>query len=263
VRTASTTALVFATGLAVELAGGCRKKPQHGEPIRVAAAADLSGAFEELGKTFEREHGQRVELVFGSSGLLAKQLREGAPFDLFAAANTAFVDDAVRSGACDGASKRAYAEGHIVLWWREGGVRAPVALEDLSDPRFRRIAIANPEHAPYGLAAKQALVAAGLYERLKDRLVYGENVRQTLQLAETGNVEVAVVALSLAKSAKGGRYLVLPESGHQPIRQAMVVCKHGANGTGGKRFAEFVASPDGRRVLERYGLGSPTTDGGD
>src|SRR5262249_12792818 len=149
------------------------------EPVRVAAAADLSDAFNELGETFSREKGQRVEFVFGASGLLAKQLKEGAPFDLFAAANIAYVDEAVASGACDDGSNRKYARGHIAVFLREGGVSPPISLEDLADPRFRRIAIANPDHAPYGIAAREALANAGILDKVKDRLVFGENVRQT------------------------------------------------------------------------------------
>lgn len=232
----------------------CQRAPEPAPPIRVAAAADLTRAFEELGRRFEQERGQKVSFSFGASGLLSKQLREGAPFDLFAAANTSFVDQAVSAGACDGSTKLPYARGHLAVWSKKGSLSPAKSLEDLADPRFKKIAIANPEHAPYGKAAKEALIRAGVWESVKDRVVFGENVRQTLELAATGNVEAAVVALSLVIDDQKGTFVRVDESKHQPIDQALVVCTHGQNRAGGKLFADFVDSPSGREVLARYGL---------
>jgi molybdate transport system substrate-binding protein len=243
--------------LSAALAGCSRSSPPEAPPpppVRVAAAADLASAFEELGRAFERTTGQKVTFSFASTGVLAKQLAEGAPFDLFAAANVAFVDQVVKAGACDGATQALYARGHIVLWTREGGVAPAASLEELADERFKRIAIANPEHAPYGMAAKQALQAAGLWERVQPRLVYGENVRQALQLAETGNVEAAFVSLSLVKGRQGGQWLQVEERLHAPLDQALVTCRRGASPAGGKAFADFIASAEGRGILRRYGF---------
>ncbi|MCC7542505.1 MAG: molybdate ABC transporter substrate-binding protein [Deltaproteobacteria bacterium] len=227
-------------------------------PVRVAAAADLTAAFGELGPLFERASGRRVTFTFGSSGLLARQLREGAPFDAFAAANHAFVDDVVRAGACLGATKVRYARGRIVVWSRRSSTAArPRTLAELTDARFRRIAIANPEHAPYGVAAKQALEAAGVWDTVRPRLVFGENVRQTLQFAETGNVEVAIVALSIAIPARDGDWFVVDEGLHRPLDQALVVCRRGAAVEGGRAFARFVAAPAGRNVMRRFGFVLP------
>jgi molybdate transport system substrate-binding protein len=236
---------------AVLLLVACREKPAPAPaPVRVAAAADLTPVFEELSRGFE----PKVELTFGSSGLLARQLKEGAPFDVFAAANVSFVDDAIKSGACDAATKRSYARGRLAVWTREG---AAVPLEALGDERFKHIALANPEHAPYGQAAKEALASAGLWEKVEPRVVYADNVRAALQLAQTGNAEVALVAASLVSGQDAGAFTLVDEAKHKPLEQALVVCVHGANAAGGRAFADLVTSEKGRAVLGRYGFSPP------
>jgi len=245
----------ISTFLAVML-NGCQSKGP--EPIRVAAAADLTQAFEELGKTFERESGHRVTFSFGSTGLLAKQLRDGAPFDVFAAANVSFVDDVIAAGACDGTTKAPYARGRIAVWTKKGSVAPPTTIQDLANARFVRIAIANPEHAPYGRAAKEALQRANIWNTVERRLVLGENVRQTFQFAETGNVEVAVVALSLVVHDKINPWFAVEEAMHVPIEQALAVCKHGRQRKGGESFATFVNSESGRAVMRSYGFLLPS-----
>jgi molybdate transport system substrate-binding protein len=223
-------------------------------PIRVAAAADLTLAFEELGRAFEQQTGRPVSFTFGSTGLLAKQLGEGAPFDVFAAANESFVDQAVDAGACDGATKTAYARGRIALWTKHGTVAPPASIDELADARFARIAIANPEHAPYGQAARDALEQAGIWATVEPRLVFGENVRQTLQLAETGNVDAAIVALALVANDRDDPWVLVPEAMHRPIDQALVVCTGGSARAGGEAFARFVGSEPGRAVMRRHGF---------
>jgi molybdenum ABC transporter molybdate-binding protein len=187
-------------------------------------------------------------------GLLAKQIREGAPFDLFAAANVSFVENVVTAGACDAATKAPYARGRIALWTKRGSVTPPAGLSDLGEARFRRIAIANPEHAPYGQAAKQALEDAGLWHAVEPRLVFGENVRQTLQFGETGNVEAAIVALALVVHDRDNPWILIDEASHRPIDQALVVCTRGSRRDGGEAFARFVSSDLGRAVMRRYGF---------
>lgn len=235
---------------------GCKRDSAaaSGPPIRVAAAADLGLAFEDLGRSFEQHTGQRVNFSFGSTGLLAKQLREGAPFDVFAAANQSFVDEVVTAGACDGATKAAYARGRIAVWTKKGTMPPPKSLAELADPRFVRIAIANPEHAPYGRAAREALESAGAWRAIEPRLVLGENVRQTFQLAQTGNVEAAVVALALVVNDHENPWLLVEQSSHRPIDQALVVCGRGSNRAGGSAFARFVNSEGGRAIMRRYGF---------
>ncbi len=220
--------------------------------LRVAAAADLARAFRELGTSFERSTGERVVFTFGSTGLLAKQIAEGAPFDVFAAANVSFVDDLARRGAADRETKALYARGRIVVYARPGA-RAPEKLEDLARPEYARIAIANPEHAPYGKAAQQALERAGILAAVQSRFVFGENVQQTQQFAETGNAEVAIIAMSLAIGSKGS-WLEVSDSLHDPIDQAIVVTSRAARAELARRFAQFVNTPDGRAVMRRYGF---------
>lgn len=231
------------------------------EPLRVAAASDLSFAFKDIGDAFQKKTGQEVTLSFGATGLLSKQIAEGAPFDVFAAANASFVDDAVSAGACYGDTRVIYARGHVVMWTSKGA--PPASLADLEDAKYAKVAIANPDHAPYGLAAKQAMTAAGVWETVKPKLVYGENVQQTLQFAQSGNADVAIVALSLA-SVSGGAYTPIDPASHEPIAQTLVVCKgaaarsagapNAAEGAKARAFAAFVSSPDGRAIMKRYGF---------
>jgi len=236
--------------------GGCSKHANDpAKPIRIAAAADLKAAFGEVANAFEKKTGTAVKASFGSTGLLAKQIQEGGPFDVFAAANISYVDDVVKAGACDGSTKGMYARGRIVVWTsNKSTVAPPATIADLKEPRFSKVAIANPEHAPYGKAAEQALERAGVSDVVKPKLVLGENVQQTLQFAQTGNVDAAIVALSLAIVAKDGAYVAVDDSLHKPIDQALVVCKNGGNADSGKQFAEFVSGAEGRAIMKRYGF---------
>jgi molybdate transport system substrate-binding protein len=222
--------------------------------LRVAVAADLSPALPELNRAFAARHGETATFILGSSGLLARQLAEGAPFDLFLAADEAFADQAIRSGACDGESKRGYARGRLAVWWSRVNP-APRRLQDLADARFRRVALANPTHAPYGRAAEQALGRIGLLPALRPRLVFGENVKQALQHAQSGNAEVALVALSLARATKEGAFFVVDESLHDPLRQTLVVCWRGKRTALGRAFAEVVTSAEAQEILRRHGFG--------
>jgi molybdate transport system substrate-binding protein len=224
---------------------------RQGEPLRVAAAADLALAFGDIEAELEKKTGKKVEISFGSTGLLAKQIAEGAPFDVFAAANVAFVDDVVKAGACDGSTKALYARGRIVVWAKDPNA-LPKDLSGLSDPRYAKIAIANPEHAPYGRAAQQALTKSGIWETVKPRMVHGENVQQTQVYARTGNADVAIVALSLALSSEGG-YLLVPSELHEPLDQALVICRH-AKSNEAHAFVDYVGSAEGRTVMRKYGF---------
>lgn len=223
--------------------------------ITVAAASDLRPAFEELGAHFTAEAGTKVTFSFGSSGQLREQIINGAPFDLFASANVSFVDEVIDAGRGIAATKADYALGRIVLW-APPGATLPTAIEELTDARFRRIAIANPEHAPYGLAAKQALETTGIYPTLQARLVYGENISDTFRIAKTGNADIGIVALSLA-IADGTPYTLIPAGLHAPLEQALVVTATGSRGDAATAFAKFLASPAGRDVMIRYGFVLP------
>lgn len=230
----------------------CRSADKDDRPtIKVAAAADLASAFTEIGAAFEKETGTRVVFTFGSTGLLSKQILEGAPFDVFAAANVSFVDEVTQGGKCDKETKALYGRGRLAVWSKKGD--APKTLEDLKDPRYQKIAIANPEHAPYGKAAKEALASAGVWDAVASRVVFGENVQQTLQFAQTENADVAIVALSLAIVSEGS-YFVIDEGAHKPLDQAMVVCADGKKRERAASFEAFVNSEKGREIMKRYGF---------
>jgi molybdate transport system substrate-binding protein len=230
--------------------------PLPAKSVRVAAASDLAPAFADIDASFEKSMGIKVELSLGSTGLFARQIAEGAPYDLFAAASASYVDDVVKAGSCDGSTRAQYGEGRIVLWSAKSiGLGAPT-MASLTDANVKKIAIANPEHAPYGAAAKEALVHAGIWDKVSSKIVYGENIQQTLQLAKSGNVEVAVVALSLAGSGDGA-FTPVDAKLYTPIRQELVVCgKDPARVAIAKQLASFVTSKEGRAILAKYGFNS-------
>jgi len=253
---ASVALLASAALFAPVSACNSKVEPARPAPLKVAAASDLAFAFKDIGAAFEKTTGTPVTFSFGSTGLLARQIAEGAPFDVFAAANVSFADDVVKQGACFADSKALYGRGRIALWSRRGAP-LPVTLEELRDSTYVKIAIANPEHAPYGKAAKQALIKAGVWDTIQARLVFGENIQQTLQFAQSGNADVAVVALALALGSDGG-FTAIDPALHEPLDQALVVCK----GEGGKarreptarQFTAFVNSDAGRAIMKRYGF---------
>ncbi len=225
--------------------------------LTVGAASDLRFAFEELGDLFEQDTSVAVEFTFGSTGQLAQQIAQGAPMDLFAAANQSFVEDLDRQGRIESDTKALYGRGRIVLWVRQDSDLSIQRLEDLADPAIRRIAIANPDHAPYGLAAAEALESVGLWSSLQPKLVLAENVSQTLQYGQTGNVDVAIVALSLAVVTPEGRYELIPDDLHQPLDQMLAVVEGTPHGAEARQFAEFINGDVGRPVMEKYGFTLP------
>lgn len=224
--------------------------------LTVAAASDLQVAFTEIGEMFEDETGHTVTFSFGSTGNLTTQIENGGPFDVFAAANVAFVDRLIDGGHMDEETKRLYGVGRIVLANSVAAGAGAERLEDLLDPDITRVAIANPEHAPYGLAAKEALESAGLWDDLQPKLVYGENIRQALQFVESGNAEVGIVALSIAE-VDTITYTLIDDSLHNPLLQAMGVVSASEHQDAAMEFVEFVIGPDGREILEEYGFAPP------
>ena len=231
---------------------GCHRGASE-TSLTVAAASDLTPAFEELGREFESATKTKVVFVFGSTGMLTRQIENGAPFDLFAAANVSYVDQLDQKGLIIPDSRAIYARGRITLWTPNESPLRLQGIADLARPEVQRVAIANPDHAPYGLAAKQALQSAGVWDRVQPKLVYGDNIRQTLQYAETGNVDVAIVALSLSMQSNG-RWTVIPEELHQPIDQALAVIKTTKNEQAARAFATFITSPQGRAIMQKYGF---------
>ncbi|MBI2319267.1 MAG: molybdate ABC transporter substrate-binding protein [Betaproteobacteria bacterium] len=225
----------------------------------VAAAADLQYALDEVSRAFASASGRSVKLAAGSSGNFTRQIIQGAPFELFFSADEDYVRElARRSLTLDGGAL--YAIGRLALYVPKGSrVRADAEMNDLAaaaaDGRLRRLAIANPEHAPYGRAARAALMRKGLWESLRSRLVLGENVSQAAQFALSGSVEAGLIAYSLAISermARQGSLALVPQQWHAPLRQRMVLLR-GAGETA-RRFYQFVQSPPAREILERYGF---------
>jgi molybdate transport system substrate-binding protein len=232
------------------------------QTLRVAAAADLQFAMKDLGAQFEKKTGTKVEISYGSSGNFRAQIENGAPFDVFFSADAQYPQQLVTAGVADGQSLFVYAQGHLVLWAPAGSnlQLAEKGFEALKDSRVQKIAIANPEHAPYGRAAVAALQKAGLYEQLKSKFVLGENISQAAQFAQSGNAQVGVIALSLtfADSMKGGERWEIPAEYYPTIQQEAVIINASPNKTAAKAFLEFVKSDEGRQILSKFGLTPPT-----
>lgn len=231
----------------------------------VAAAADLKFALEEVSARFEADTGKRLKLVFGSSGNFYRQISEGAPFQLYLAADESYVEQLAAAGKTldEGAL---YAMGRIVLAVPHGSVlKADAELAGLraalAAGQIGKFAIANPEHAPYGRRAEEALRHAGLWDALQGKLVLGENVAQAAQFATSGNAQGGIVAYSLALApdvAKRGQFVLIPEHWHSPLRQRMVLLK-GAGATS-QAFYQYLQQPVARSILRRYGFSLPAED---
>jgi molybdate transport system substrate-binding protein len=224
--------------------------------LTVAAAADLQFAFTKLAQIFEAESGHKVTLVFGSTGQLAQQIANGAPYDLFAAANVEFVDDLIQQRLALDETKQLYARGRIVLAVSRSPGMKIEDLDDLLSPEINSVAIANPTHAPYGRAAQQALEAAGLWDHIQSKLVFGDNVRQALQFVQSGNAQAGIVALSIANTPEI-TWTVIDEALHAPLDQALVVVAASRHKEEAQAFAAFIGSPAGQAVMEQYGFIPP------
>ena len=255
-RLAPLTALVLALACVTACKDKSSTTAAHDE-LTIAAASDLTPAFEEIGREFESANKTKVIFTFGSTGMLTRQIENGAPFDLFAAANVSYIDDLDKKGLIISDSKTVYARGRITLWTPSTSNIRLQGIADLARPEVMRIAIANPDHAPYGLAAKQALESVGIWDRVKPKLVFGDNIRQTLQYAETGNVDVSIVALSLSTQSRG-RWTLIPEELHQPIDQAVGIIKTTKNEKAARAFAAFLSGPQGQAIMKKYGFAFAT-----
>lgn len=255
-RTFGNAILVLTLAMLLAACQVATASPTPPPPLTVSAAADLVYAFTDLGQAFEQETGIPVVFNFGSTGQLAQQIEQGAPVDLFAAANISFVDELARQGRVLPDTVALYARGRITLWTRADSPLRIERIEDLAQPAVRRIAIANPDHAPYGIAAREALQSAGLWETVQPKLILGENVRQTLQYAESGDVDVAIAALSLSLQEEG-RWVLVPEELHAPIDQALAVVTGTRNESAARAFAEFINGPSGRPIMRHYGFVLP------
>jgi molybdate transport system substrate-binding protein len=233
------------------------EKPADATPLRIAGAANLAKVMGEIVPLFEKDSGAKVDFIPGSSGKLAAQLKEGAPFDLFMAANVKFVDDATSGGECLADSKKIYARGHLVMWSPEGAkVEAPAKADGLADKKFETIAVAQPDQAPYGAAAKAALDKLGVWKKIEKRVIYGPSLEETIKLVESGNAEIGLLALSQVIKGKG-KYTQIPDELHDPLDQALAVCKNGKQQALAGKFVEFLARPEIKDLMKSYGYTIP------
>ena len=229
-------------------------------PLRIAAAADLRYALDDLVKTYRDTHvSARIDPTYGSSGVFYAQLVSQAPFDLFLSADIAYPRRLAGQGLTLAGSEFTYANGRIVLWTRaRTGVDLDrLGIQALRAPAVRHIAIANPAHAPYGRAAEAALRSLGIYEAVRDKLVMGENIAQAFEMAQSGGAEVGIVALSLAMapgSAAQGHYWEVPRGAYPPIVQAGAIMRWTKNPEVAQAFRQFLLAPEGRAILRRYGF---------
>jgi molybdate transport system substrate-binding protein len=220
-----------------------------------AAASDLAAAAPELVERFQRETGIDVDVTLGSSGQLAQQILNGAPVDVFASADSGWVQRLTDANKTVPGTVAVYARGHLVLFTMNDSL-ALARIEDVAAFGIERVAIANPESAPYGRAARQALQSARIWDALQARLIVGENVRHTVQLAESRNVDVAITSRSLMKEGTG-RWVMVAESLHAPLTQVAAVVRGSRREPEAQRFLRFLLGPEGRRILERFNFALP------
>ncbi len=227
-----------------------------GATLRIAAAADLQPVMPVLAREYEQQTGVKLEVTFGSSSTLATQVINGAPFDVFLSADFSFPEKVVAAGLAAAKEPTAYATGKLVLWARKDSPIQPLSLDLLTDARVTRIAIANPEHAPYGFAASQALIHLKLADQVKPKLVTAENIAQTAQFVESGNAQIGFLSLTLARSEhmqQVGTYVLVPFL-YPKIRQCGVVVRNSHALPEANRFLQWLVSPKVQDSLQRFGL---------
>jgi molybdate transport system substrate-binding protein len=239
--------------------GGAAIRPTG--PLRVAAASDLQGVLPQLVDAFRRQTrvvGLTIEPTYGASGTLARQIRQGAPFDLFLSADRQYPDELATAGAVEPATVRPYARGVLVLAvMAGGGLPSVTTLDDLAAPEFRRVAIANPTFAPYGRAAQQALDRSGLSARLKGRVVFGTNVREVVQFVRSGSAEAGFVPRALAEEPGLKASLLDLASQYDPIVQTLAVTTDSSQKALASLFADFLLGPEGQAILFQHGFLPP------
>jgi molybdate transport system substrate-binding protein len=230
----------------------------------IAAASDLRFALDDIAEIYRKQHPDHAfDIIYGSSGKMTTQIMNGAPYDVFFSADIAFPERLEEAGFT-ATEPEVYAIGRIVIWSNTLDA-SELRLEDLpTDPRIRRIAIAQPSHAPYGQRAQEALESVGVWEAVQPRLVFGENIAHTAQMVESGAANVGVIALSLAKFptlAKHPHYLIDDEL-HGPLTQAYVVTRRAEDNAAAKTFARYMETDEAHEIMERYGFVMPGRDSG-
>jgi molybdate transport system substrate-binding protein len=239
------------------------------QDIKVAAASDLTAVMEKLAPAFEKKTSVHVSVSMGSSGNFFAQIQNGAPFDVFLSADKSYPEKLARDGKAEAGTVTYYARGRLALWLpknsslqfnsKDGVLSGD--LRPLTGSGVKKIAIANPEHAPYGRATVSVLRRYRIYDQVKSKLVLGENISQTAQFAQSGNVDVAFISYSLALSdamTRSGRWLLMPDDSYSAIEQAGVVVSASQNKDQSGRFLQFLTSPEGQAILREFGFETPT-----
>jgi molybdate transport system substrate-binding protein len=233
----------------------------RGRELSIAAASDLVFCLEELNKTFHQAHPEIVlKSITGASGNLFAQISYGAPFDVFLSADMRYPLELIKAGLASRESLTLYAIGHLVVWTTSDAVDISSGVRSLASPGVRAIAIANPEHAPYGRAAKAALASFHLWDAVQDKLVFGENIAQAAHFVETGNADAGIVALSIVLApglSSKGRWIAIPEHVHPPLEQGAVVTRHGASNPAAQVYLDFLRSAEARGIFDRFGFRLP------
>jgi molybdate transport system substrate-binding protein len=246
--------------LALAATAGSAVAPSAPRKLTVAAAADLQFALTDLARDFRRTHPDiDLQTVFGSSGNFYAEIGNQAPFDIFLSADSEYPRKLIEAKNAIADSLFVYGTGHLVLWVAKGSPIdvARLQMRALEAPSVKHIAIANPQHAPYGRAAEAALRSSGIYDRVSSKLVLGENIAQTFQFAQSGAAEIGIVALALAlapSAREQGRYWEIPADAYPKIEQAGVILTHAANPEGAREFRAFMISDAGRKALASYGF---------
>jgi molybdate transport system substrate-binding protein len=228
------------------------EKKNESQTLTIAAASNLTEAFAEIGPLFTRKTGIPVVFSFGATADLAKQIENGAPFDVFAAADSEHVEQLELKGLLTPGTRALYARGRLVMWLPPGSNLKAERIQDITAKAFERIAIAKPDVAPYGRATVESLRVLGIWNEIEARVIYAQNVSQTKQYAATGNAEVAFIPLSIVKPGEG-RYLEVSEDTHQPIDQALGIIKDSPKQPTARQFVEFLLSPEGQEILVNRG----------
>jgi len=231
------------------------------QEITIAAAADLQFAMQDIADRFQKETGKTVKLIYGSSGNFFQQLQNGAPFDLFFSANLDYAKKLEAAKLTEPDSFYQYAKGKIVIWVpKDSKLDVSSGLQVLLNPSIKKIAIANPQHAPYGQAAVAAMQTEHIYDKIQGKLVLGENISQTASFVVSGSADIGIVALSLAMSPNmkdRGRYAEIPSDEYPPIEQACVILGASKNKEAAKQFLSFIERPAIGDVLRGYGFDVP------